>query len=353
MKNKLFASLTLALLSTLNAELSTLHAQGPAFTYQGRLNDSGGPANGSYDLQFAIFAAAAGGSPIGGALTANAVAVSNGLFTVTLDFGAGVFTGADRWLNLSVKTNGAGSFTPLTPRQQITSAPYAVQALGAGSAATVTGNVSASQITGTVQLAQLPGTILTNSQSGVTLSGTFTGNGAGLTALNAAQLTGTVPLAQLPGTVLTNNQNGVNLNGTFAGNGAGLTNLPGAFTWHVVAGTTQQTQPNNGYIATNTAQVTITLPPAPAIGDAIRVSGSGTGGWKVAQNAGQSILIANAAPLSIGVTWVARDNNREWRSVASSADGIKLVAVVGGNAVGQIYTSADSGATWTARESKR
>ena len=30
----------LALLATLNHELSTLHAQGTAFTYQGRLNDS-------------------------------------------------------------------------------------------------------------------------------------------------------------------------------------------------------------------------------------------------------------------------------------------------------------------------
>ena len=51
-----------------------------------------------------------------------------------------------------------------------------------------------------------------------------------------------------------------------------------------------------------------------------------------------------------GVTWTARDSLRNWRSVASSADGTKLVAVTYG---GQIYTSTDLGATWTARESNR
>ena len=49
-----------------------------------------------------------------------------------------------------------------------------------------------------------------------------------------------------------------------------------------------------------------------------------------------------------GVTWTARmtDTNRSWYSVASSADGMKLVAAFAG---GQLYTSTDSGVTWTAR----
>jgi len=37
-----------------------------------------------------------------------------------------------------------------------------------------------------------------------------------------------------------------------------------------------------------------------------------------------------------GITWVPRDNTRNWYSVASSSDGTKLVAGVYG---GQIYTS--------------
>jgi hypothetical protein len=53
------------------------------------------------------------------------------------------------------------------------------------------------------------------------------------------------------------------------------------------------------------------------------------------------------------VTWTARESNRNWWSVASSADGTKLVACVGYTSRGRIYTSWDSGVTWTARESDR
>src|SRR5215475_16002569 len=63
-----------------------LQAQSTAFTYQGRLDDGGNPANGSYDLTFALCSAASGPTQLG-AVTNTAVAVSNGLFTVTLDFG--------------------------------------------------------------------------------------------------------------------------------------------------------------------------------------------------------------------------------------------------------------------------
>ena len=61
--------------------------------------------------------------------------VSNGLFTVTLDFDS-VFDGNDRWLAIAVKTNGAGSYTALTPRQPLTPTPYALYATNAGSATT-------------------------------------------------------------------------------------------------------------------------------------------------------------------------------------------------------------------------
>ena len=67
--------------------------------------------------------------------------------------------------------------------------------------------------------------VLTNGASGVSLSGSFTGNGSSLTNLNAARLTGTVPLAQLPAGMVTNNASGVSLSGSFTGNGSSLTNL--------------------------------------------------------------------------------------------------------------------------------
>ena len=96
-------AVAVALLSTLNPQLSTLCAQGTAFTYQGRLTDGGNPANGSYDLRFILYTADVGGSQRGPILTNTATAVNNGLFTVQLDFGA-QFTGADRWLKLGVRT---------------------------------------------------------------------------------------------------------------------------------------------------------------------------------------------------------------------------------------------------------
>jgi len=128
-----------------------LQAQSTVWTYQGRLTTPAGIANGSYDLQFAVFNAVTSGAQQGPTLTNTAVTVSNGLFTVNLDFGASVFTGPDRWLEIGVRSNGqAVAFALLTPRQQLTAAPYALFAPNAGTAATANGlaasTVSASQI---------------------------------------------------------------------------------------------------------------------------------------------------------------------------------------------------------------
>src|SRR5438477_7112288 len=111
-------------------------AQTSSFTYQGRLTDGGTAANGNYDLQFAIFDSLSGGAQVGSTQTINTVPVSNGVFTVSLDFGANSFPGANRFLEISARPTG-GSFTLLSPRQQITSTPYAVRSLNASSADSV------------------------------------------------------------------------------------------------------------------------------------------------------------------------------------------------------------------------
>ena len=103
-------------------------AQGTAFTYQGRLNNGGNAASGYHDFQFKLFDALASGVQQGSTMVANTIALSNGLFTVTLDFGPGLFNGNARWLDIGVRTNGVGAFTPLTPRQQLTPVPYALYA---------------------------------------------------------------------------------------------------------------------------------------------------------------------------------------------------------------------------------
>jgi hypothetical protein len=125
MKTKLL--LILLVFSTILAT----HGQGTAFTYQGRLNDGTNPASGIYDLRFAIYDSASTGTLIAGPLTNSATGLTNGLFTVTLDFG-GIFTGTNYWLDIGVRTNAAGSFTALSPRQPTSPTPYAIFANTAG-----------------------------------------------------------------------------------------------------------------------------------------------------------------------------------------------------------------------------
>ena len=199
-----FSALSLAaaaMIILLNAQTSTAAPLGTAFTYQGRLADGGTPANGSYDLTFTLYDDASGSNVVAGPLTNSPVGVTNGLFTVPLDFGADVFNGTSHWLEIGVRTNGsADDFTLLSPRQPLTPAPYALYAPSAGTAATAgsANSVAAANITGTMALAQLPGSVLTNGAIGVTLAGTFSGDGSGLTALNAANVTGTLGTAQIP-----------------------------------------------------------------------------------------------------------------------------------------------------------
>lgn len=107
----------------------TAQGQGTGFQYQGQLTQSSQLANGAYDWRVALFDASTGGAQVGTANTNLAVAVVGGLFTTTLDFGPGVFSGAPRWMELSVRPAGAGAFTVLTPRQAIGAVPYAQFAL--------------------------------------------------------------------------------------------------------------------------------------------------------------------------------------------------------------------------------
>ena len=86
----------LFLLSSLNLQLSTAFAQGTAFTYQGRLQNNGSPASGTYNLTFSLFNVSSGGTAVAGPVTNSAVTVTNGLFTVAIDFGAGVLERRDQ-----------------------------------------------------------------------------------------------------------------------------------------------------------------------------------------------------------------------------------------------------------------
>jgi hypothetical protein len=168
---------------------STALAQGTtAFTYQGRLNDGTNPATGLYDLKFTLYDAASIGGIVPGTVPVviPAAGVTNGAFTVALNFGPTAFTGAARWLDIAVRTNGALTFVTLTPRQWLTPTPYALYAPSAGTAgsattagtattATIANGVVAGQVVKSLNLLKddvtlVPGANLTLTPSGQTLT---------------------------------------------------------------------------------------------------------------------------------------------------------------------------------------
>ena len=106
------------------------------FTYQGKLNNGGSPANGTYELEFKVFDALTGGNQQGGTLdftnaNSNAVSVTGGVFTVQLDFGSAA--APNRFLEMGVRKPGDSAFTTLSPRQPLTAVPYAFRSQSARS----------------------------------------------------------------------------------------------------------------------------------------------------------------------------------------------------------------------------
>lgn len=100
-----------------------------AFTYQGNLNQSGNPANGSYDLEFRLFSSPTEDIQLGSTQSLDSVSVTDGVFTVLLDFGPGIFVGEQVWLEIRVKqSDDPGGLSILAPRQELTAAPYAIYA---------------------------------------------------------------------------------------------------------------------------------------------------------------------------------------------------------------------------------
>ncbi|MFO1496556.1 MAG: hypothetical protein U1F26_18080 [Lysobacterales bacterium] len=118
-------------------------AIGTAFTYQGTLEDAGNLANGLYDFEFRLPNQV--GAPV---LTIGDVSVTQGVFTVTLDFGATAFAGADQTLRVAVRPGAStGAYATLSPDTPIQPAPYAQTAAAAQFAASVAdGSVSTLKI---------------------------------------------------------------------------------------------------------------------------------------------------------------------------------------------------------------
>jgi len=203
---------------------SSLYAQGTAFTYQGRLNSGANPASGVFDLTFTLYNTNNTGTIIVGPVTNSATAVTNGLFTTTIDFGPGVFTGTNNWLAIGVRTNGAATFTPLTPRQQLTPTPYAIYSTAAGSALTATTAGSASSATSATTATTATIAITATNLVGNVSDAQLSANIARLNGTNA--FTGTNTFAGITSATNAGNIFNGTFNGSLTGNGAGVTNIP-------------------------------------------------------------------------------------------------------------------------------
>jgi hypothetical protein len=263
---------------------------GTAFTYQGQLQNNAVPENGSCDLQFKLFDAATGGSQIGSTVTDTGITITNGLFTVTLDFGAGAFAGSARWLEISVACPSGSGFTTLSPRQQLNPSPnalFASSAMVSTDGTTLTGNGTAGTPLGitangvnTTQLANSAvttgklsatgsssGQVLTSNGSAVSWQtptglssvshdATLTGNGTGGTPLGVA-----IPLSIFGNSAnsliaATNVGSGYGLFGLTSGTGstAGVVGLGGATSGNsapFVAGVWGDSSTGIGVLGTN------------------------------------------------------------------------------------------------------
>jgi hypothetical protein len=177
MKTK-FAAVVLWL-AVLVFPVSTVFAQGTLFTYQGQLTNTNGPAHGTYNMTFQLWNASSGGTQAGTTITNNGIVITNGLFTVYLDFGNQYAGGTSYWLQLGVETNGGSGFASLTPRQELTPTPYAIYAEGAN-AAGLSGIIPIGSLTGTYS-----DPLDLNNPANI-----FIGNGSGLVGVNAAALNG-------------------------------------------------------------------------------------------------------------------------------------------------------------------
>jgi hypothetical protein len=225
--------------------LTTVEAQQTAFNYQGKLVDNGSPANGNYDLQVALFDNSTGGGQIGQTQTLTNVSISAGIFTVTLDFGANAFAGPDRFLEISTRVSGSGAFTLLTPRQRISSTPYAVRSLTSGTADVAN---NAQQLAGVAaaQYVQTSDARLSDSRPPTTGSSNYiqnttsqqtasnfniSGNGTagGMLSANVINSTTQYHINGTRAFAITGNGSWANTN-TFAGVGAGASTTPGSNT---------------------------------------------------------------------------------------------------------------------------
>jgi hypothetical protein len=222
MKRKLL--ITLVICSVFLLGMQSANAQTTEFTYQGRLNNSGSAANGVYDFEFALFSSPTFNILLG-TVARNGVPVTNGVFSVNLDFGSGPFTAinSDKFLEIRVRPAGGGNYTVLSPRQPILTTPYAIRSQTADNAITANSASSAAVATNANQLGGINASQYVVSGASIINAGTQFNIGGDRVLISAA------------GNLFTGQGAGANTSGfgvignSFFGTVAGDTNVNGTF----------------------------------------------------------------------------------------------------------------------------
>jgi len=176
-------TIVLGLLALLILPIGSVRGQSSAFSYQGRLSSNGAALTGLYDFRFALYDSTNNpGQLLAGPLPTISTSVTNGLFTVSLDFGTSVFTGAARWMEVAVRTNGLGSFI-VVGRVPLLATPYATHAAAAADVDAGSVVKSVNNLRDDVTL--IPGNNVSITPSGNTLTISAAGvGGSGIWSLN-------------------------------------------------------------------------------------------------------------------------------------------------------------------------
>jgi hypothetical protein len=357
-----------------------------AFTYQGQLRSAGQPVTGTFDVRFLLFDAAAVGVQQGTTLCVDNVAVNAaGGFAAQLDFGA-QFLGQRRWLEVRVRSNAAlactddTGFVTLTPRQEVTAAPYANFALSAVTATTATTATSATNATtaatatnalgfngqpatfyqdatnlsaGTIPGARLGGTYA-NAVSMTNPSNVLAGNGAAITSLSASNLSiGTVPDARLSSSVVIettpNAFTGVNTFGANTGFGVPTPQYPidvaATSGLRAVSATTSATNAAALYgFASSTGAAGVAGVSSSPTGSGVAASNSATSGnavgllatsssaagYAIFAESGRSYFAGNVGVLALNPLWpLTVTGGGNPRSISASNSATNGQAIVG------------------------
>lgn len=278
-----------SLLAALGLLLASAGAQAvpTAFTYQGFLQDAGNPANGSYDLRFTLqsFDAMLGTQVVGTPQAKDDVAVSQGVFSVALDFGAAP-SNANYTLKIEVRPGAStGAYTLLAPDTAITATPQAFYADASAFAVSVGPNSVGSPqiIDGNVVRSKIAGQAVSVTEiDASTVQARVAATCAAGSSIRAIDQSGAV-------TCETDDTGAGTITGVTAGTGLSGGGSSGAVSLAIAAGGVGSTQ-------VNSAQVQLRVTGSCAVGSSIRtIAADGTvscelddvgSGWSLTGNAG-------------------------------------------------------------------